>query len=477
MQDQEAKSTIQPGRMIREQFVVTEPCGDRGAENEYYVRHCDQELPGRLILSLLSAEASSRLSSEASKELLLDLGQAKHRSLCSRFFIDRDEELGWYFIRQEETGSTLGKLLQSGTRFMAEEAQLLLKDIACAVKELHRRGVNHGRISPDAVKISQEGLAQLSLIEIQEVSGLRMRSEEQEASRGIYCSPEDGQSGKASVLGDLYSIGVIGYQLLSGENDLGGADSEGESGTFFDVSSLSCPQPLREVIHSLLQIDPGRRLQSAELLINCLSPTDDKKSLQSAVSPVAGSGSQMRTSRVEQTFREKEIPLAVRIASATLWFLPICVLCNLAALFLLGISMEMSMMSRYGADHVRGVINRGDLFTGIKQFAAIWWPIPLLCEIAVTGWLGYMEELPGTSKLRKPRTRKMLKRSEIPPYIYLLCIWPLFLYFMGGMLGGALGALAMAASVDVYRQTHSAGIAFVLSLLLGDIAAIGTLVL
>lgn len=62
--------------------------------------------------------------------------------------------------------------------------------------------------------------------------------------------------------------------------------------------------------------------------------------------------------------------------------------------------------------------------------------------------------------------------QTLPPVVHILCGWPLILVFFGGAIGGALGGVAYAANLAVFKSNMPGALKFVLNPIIG-IAAIG----
>lgn len=68
-----------------------------------------------------------------------------------------------------------------------------------------------------------------------------------------------------------------------------------------------------------------------------------------------------------------------------------------------------------------------------------------------------------------PQTEKP-KAGKVPPMVHVLCGWPLILVFFGGAIGGALGGLAYAANLAVYKSDMPGPLKVVLNPVIGILA-------
>src|SRR5690606_18544983 len=103
----------------------------------------------------------------------------------------------------------------------AAEAETILRQVASALDYAHRRGVIHRDIKPDNILLDSEGhaiLADFGIVKILEGEGTSGLT----ATGGVlgtpaYMAPEQSQGTGISASVDIYSLGVIVYEMLSGQ--------------------------------------------------------------------------------------------------------------------------------------------------------------------------------------------------------------------------------------------------------------------
>lgn len=144
-----------------------------------------------------------------------------------------------------------------------------LENLLQALHYLHRQGVLHRDLKPDNVLVKDGVVSVLDF-------GLAMMRDEEAAFGGTweYVAPELLRGGQPSVASDLYGVGVIAYQLLSGEHPF---DTDSEY--FLDevatkpipVEKLPANPPLRTIIQKLLAKEPDERPDNAEEALFALS--------------------------------------------------------------------------------------------------------------------------------------------------------------------------------------------------------------
>lgn len=147
----------------------------------------------------------------------------------------------------------------------------LARQLASGLEHLHGLGILHGRLDPEAVRVGRDGELEIMYLP----SG-----EGREALRGpgCYSAPETRGGALRTSHADLFSLGVILYEMLAGRHPLAGMESLGmveflESHEFRSVVSCNAatgPQ-LAALVHRLLAADPGGRPGNAAEVLATLA--------------------------------------------------------------------------------------------------------------------------------------------------------------------------------------------------------------
>lgn len=152
------------------------------------------------------------------------------------------------------------------------EAYRLMRDIAAALGVLHAAGILHRDLKPTNVLFRDDG--SLALIDFGLAKQVALQAEVTGAGAifgtPYYMSPEQGHGEPVDVRGDIYSLGVIFYEMLTGSKPY-----DGETAMAVIVKHRLAPVPglptsLREfqpLIQRLLAKQPGDRFQSVEELL------------------------------------------------------------------------------------------------------------------------------------------------------------------------------------------------------------------
>src|SRR4051794_22921017 len=183
---------------------------------------------------------------------------------------DRGEVDGTYYIAMEYLeGRSLKELIDAG--LTPDEAVRLVRQILEAARFAHRRGVIHRDLKPSNVIVDSEGKATVTDFGIARAGVSEITQTGSVMGTAHYLSPEQAQGLEVGETSDLYSIGVILYEALTGK-----VPFEGESAVAVALKQVSqSPQrpsainpqvspALDAVVMRALEKDPARRFQDAE---------------------------------------------------------------------------------------------------------------------------------------------------------------------------------------------------------------------
>jgi hypothetical protein len=176
----------------------------------------------------------------------------------------------------------LAALRRMGTpgSFEPPAAVALALAVAYGLRHAHEAGVVHGAIQPEHILISREGATKLSGFSLALLRGgpdADPIDTEPGASQSSYLSPEQLAGERPDERSDLFSLGVVLYELLTGQHPFRAAD---DRATEHDIRHSITP-PLRQstpeispelerVVQRCLEKQPERRFESLEQLVRAL---------------------------------------------------------------------------------------------------------------------------------------------------------------------------------------------------------------
>ncbi|HEX2104363.1 MAG TPA: Stk1 family PASTA domain-containing Ser/Thr kinase [Solirubrobacteraceae bacterium] len=200
----------------------------------------------------------------------------QHQHVVSVY--DRGEWDGTYYIAMEFlAGRSLKAIIQEEAPLDPERAIDLTVQVLRAARFAHRRGVIHRDLKPHNVIVDEEGRAKVTDFGIARAGASDMTQTGSIMGTAQYLSPEQAQGHAVSAPSDLYSVGIILYELLTGR-----VPFEGESAVTIALKQVNeRPVPpsmfnravtpaLEAVVMRALEKDPGRRFPDADAFIAAL---------------------------------------------------------------------------------------------------------------------------------------------------------------------------------------------------------------
>ena len=180
-----------------------------------------------------------------------------------------------YIAMQYVEGPTLKELIDRG--LTPEQAAPLIRQVLEAARFAHRNGIVHRDLKPQNVIINPDGVAVVTDFGIARAGVSEITQTGSVMGTPHYFSPEQAQGYDVTAVSDLYSIGVILYEALTGR-----VPFEGESAVAVAMKQVSqVPQrpssinsqvspALDGVVMRALEKEPGDRFQSADAFIAAL---------------------------------------------------------------------------------------------------------------------------------------------------------------------------------------------------------------
>ena len=198
----------------------------------------------------------------------------QHPNIVGVYDRGKDGEVNYIAMRYVE-GPTLKELIDRG--LTPPQAVALVRQVLEGARFAHRNGIVHRDLKPQNVIVDPEGKAVVTDFGIARAGVSEITQTGSVMGTPHYLSPEQAQGHDVTSVSDLYSIGVILYEALTGR-----VPFEGESAVAVAMKQVSqTPQrpssinpqvspALDAVVMRALEKDPGARFQSADAFIAAL---------------------------------------------------------------------------------------------------------------------------------------------------------------------------------------------------------------
>ena len=263
-------------------FVLEAPLGQGGFAVVYGAR--DVALNRPVAVKVLRPELAGvagireRFRREAEA-----MAQLRHPHVIPVYAVGSDAGLAWYVMPRVQGESLRARLDRDG-RLPVAEARRILAESAAALAVAHRAGVLHRDIKPDNILLDGDERRVL-LTDFGIAKAVAGPPSDDLTATGMivgtpdYMSPEQATADELDHRSDVYSLGVVGYQMLAGELPFSGSTVAAK---FFkrlteDAPPLTrrrpdCPSDLAAAVMRCLARDPEQRWPSVEDLQGALVP-------------------------------------------------------------------------------------------------------------------------------------------------------------------------------------------------------------
>ncbi len=258
------------GNTIAGRYEIIEELGEGGMGRVFRVQ--DTKVNEEVALKLIKSEiASDKKTIERFKGELKTARKIRHKNVCGMY--DLGEEKGLHFITMEYvSGENLKSLIQKKKRLDAEKIISIAKQVCEGLSEAHRLGVVHRDLKPSNIMIDKEGNARIMDFGI--AHSLKTKGITDEGvivGTPDYMSPEQVVGRDVDQRSDIYSLGVILYEMITGQVPFVGD-------TALSVAYQHTHEPPRDPRALNDQIDK----HVSDLVLKCLEK-DKENRFQSAV--------------------------------------------------------------------------------------------------------------------------------------------------------------------------------------------------
>ncbi|MFB0565689.1 MAG: protein kinase [Candidatus Aminicenantaceae bacterium] len=297
-----AKELIK-GKTFAGRYQINEELG-RGGMGVVYKAN-DTKLKRTVALKFLPPElihipdVKERFMREAQAAAALD-----HPNICTVYEFDEAEEKTFISMAYVE-GQSLKKKIESGP-LKLDEALKIATQIAEGLQEAHKKGVVHRDIKSANIMVTEKGQAKIMDFGLARATGRTLVTKEGMTMGTIaYMSPEQARGEEVDFRTDIWSLGVVLYEIFGGQLPFKGEHDQAVVYSILNekpkpVTDLQpeIPKALEQIVGRALEKNPDKRYQQIEELL------DDLRSISEGIVP---EGVRVRLRKAKLLRRKKAI--------------------------------------------------------------------------------------------------------------------------------------------------------------------------
>jgi serine/threonine-protein kinase len=264
---------LPPNTLLGGRYQILGPLGAGGMANVYHARdlNLQREVAIKILRDDLVADAAFQArflhEARAAANLL-------HPNIVTVY--DFGQDAGRTFMAMEYVqGTDLKTLLRRRGTLPIEESVGLVIQVCAGVGYAHRAGLVHCDLKPQNILVTPDGRAKITDFGIARALVTVHPEEFSDVVWGSpqYFAPEQAAGGPPSPASDVYSLGVILYEVLTGRLPFQAADSTQlarlhQTATPAPPRSLnpSIPPSLEQIVYKVLSKEPSARYRTADQL-------------------------------------------------------------------------------------------------------------------------------------------------------------------------------------------------------------------
>jgi serine/threonine protein kinase len=279
------------GIVFAQRYEIIEELGKGGMGRVYRVE--DTKISEEIALKVIKPEvAEDEKTIQRFRSELKIARKIRHKNVCGMY--DLGEEDGTYFITMEYIpGEDLGSFMKRSKQLTVLTAISLADQICEGLAEAHRLGIVHRDLKPQNIMIDRKGNAHIMDFGIARMGSTSELTEDGNIiGTPNYMSPEQVEGKEIDLRSDLYSLGVMIYEMVTGQLPFKSDSALGvalkhttETPINPRVHNNQIPESLSQLILKCMKKDKSKRYQKAEEVLSDLVYIKKEKEGMTKISP------------------------------------------------------------------------------------------------------------------------------------------------------------------------------------------------
>ncbi len=263
------------GRMLDDRYEILELIGSGGMANVYKARchRLNRLVAVKILKSDLAENADFR---RRFRDESRAVAQLSHANIVSVYDVSTSGETE-YIVMELIDGITLKQYMERRGRMDWRESLHFISQIMRGLSHAHSRGIIHRDIKPQNIMVLRDGSVKVADFGIACLANASQTLTQEALGSVHYISPEQARGDRIDARSDIYSAGVVLYEMLTGRLPF-----EGDSAVSVAIQHLSSvplaprdidhsiPEPLELICMKAMNSDPDKRYPTADAMLEDL---------------------------------------------------------------------------------------------------------------------------------------------------------------------------------------------------------------
>ena len=262
---------LQPGTVVNNRYEIVKCLGTGSMGMVYACRH--QDLPGHIVAMkvLFSEVARDEVAAARFRNEIVASYKVNHPNVARAYEYFRDGDLV-AFTMEYVDGGDLADRIGSDEELEIDEIIQMLSQICSGVRSIHEAGIIHRDLKPENILLTKGGDVKITDFGIARTgTGPKLTEYGGVVGTIDYVSPEYLEKGHVDHRSDIYAMGILAYEMVTGESPFKGK-------SVIETMTLrlrtdpeepheirqDCPESLSQIILKAMARDSEARYQSAD---------------------------------------------------------------------------------------------------------------------------------------------------------------------------------------------------------------------